>query len=177
MVVLSKLFNFEMVVIEEMQQIVLCYWFYVVCIVFERREEWMIEGGLEVVCEENWLVYYIVFLCDVGCCVLIFIVVDQKQIEVVYCIGVEVIELYIGVYCDFYVEGEFVKCDDELVCLIDMVSFVYSFGFEVYVGYGLMYDIVKLIVVLLEIMELNIGYFLIGEVIFCGFVLVIMEMC
>ena len=176
MAALSKPLNFEMAATEEMQQIALRHRPHAVCIVPERREERTTEGGLEVAREENRLAHYIAPLRDAGCRVSIFIAADQKQIEAAHRIGAEVIELHTGAYCDFHAEGEFVKRDDELARLTDMASFAHSLGLEVHAGHGLTYDTVKPIAALPEIMELNIGHFLIGEAIFRGLAPAITEM-
>jgi pyridoxine 5-phosphate synthase len=176
MAALSKPLNFEMAATEEMQQIALRHRPHAVCIVPERREERTTEGGLEVAREENRLAHYIAPLRDAGCRVSIFIAADQKQIEAAHRIGAEVIELHTGAYCDFHAEGEFGKRDDELARLTDMASFAHSLGLEVHAGHGLTYDTVKPIAALPEIMELNIGHFLIGESIFRGLAPAITEM-
>lgn len=176
MAALSKPLNFEMAATEEMQQIALRHRPHAVCIVPERREERTTEGGLEVAREENRLAHYIAPLRDAGCRVSIFIAADQKQIEAAHRIGAEVIELHTGAYCDFHAEGEFGKRDDELARLTDMASFAHSLGLEVHAGHGLTYDTVKPIAALPEIMELNIGHFLIGEAIFRGLAPAITEM-
>jgi pyridoxine 5-phosphate synthase len=49
-----------------------------------------------------------------------------------------------------------------------MASFAHSLGLEVHAGHGLTYDTVTPIAELPEIVELNIGHFLIGESIFTG---------
>ena len=49
-----------------------------------------------------------------------------------------------------------------------MASFAHSLGLEVHAGHGLTYDTVTPIADLSEIVELNIGHFLIGESIFTG---------
>jgi len=41
-------------------------------------------------------------------------------------------------------------------------------GLEVHAGHGLAYDTVKPVAALPQVVELNIGHFLIGEAIFCG---------
>ena len=176
MAALRKPLNFEMAATEEMQQIALRHRPHAVCIVPERREERTTEGGLEVAREENRLAHYIAPLRDAGCRVSIFIAADQKQIEAAHRIGAEVIELHTGAYCDFHAEGEFGKRDDELARLTDMASFAHSLGLEVHAGHGLTYDTVKPIAALPEIMELNIGHFLIGESIFRGLAPAITEM-
>lgn len=168
--------NFEMAATEEMQKIALRHKPHAVCIVPEKREERTTEGGLEVSREENKLAHYIAPLRDAGCRVSIFIAADQKQIEAANRIGAQVIELHTGAYCDFHAEGRFEERDAELVRLREMSTFAHSLGLEVHAGHGLTYDTVQPIAAFPEVMELNIGHFLIGEAIFAGLDPAIREM-
>lgn len=176
MEVLSVPLNFEMAATEEMQKIALRHKPHAVCIVPEKREERTTEGGLEVAREENRLAHYIAPLRDAGCRVSIFIAADRAQIEAAHRIGAEVIELHTGAYCDAHAEGRFDERDRELVALRDMSAFARSLGLEVHAGHGLTYDTVKPIAAFPEVMELNIGHFLIGEAIFRGLTPAIEEM-
>ena len=126
------------------------------------------KAGLEVAREENHLAHFIAPLADVGCRVSIFIAADQAQIEAAARIGAAVVELHTGAYCDFHAEGAFDKRDVELQRLREMATFAHELGLEVHAGHGLTYDTVAPIAALPEIVELNIGHFLIGEAIFMG---------
>ncbi|WP_204113008.1 pyridoxine 5'-phosphate synthase [Shimia biformata] len=173
---LSVPLNFEMAATEEMQAIALRHKPHAVCIVPEKREEKTTEGGLEVAREENRLAHFIAPLRDAGCRVSIFIAADRAQIEAANRIGAQVIELHTGAYCDAHAEGRFDERDAELGRLREMSSFAHSLGLEVHAGHGLTYDTVKPIAAFPEVMELNIGHFLIGEAIFRGLDPAIREM-
>ncbi len=160
--------NFEMAATPEMQAIALRHKPHAVCIVPEKREEKTTEGGLEVAREENSLAHFIAPLADAGCRVSIFIAADRKQIEAAHRIGAAVIELHTGAYCDAHAEGRFSDRDVELQKLREMSAFAHSLGLEVHAGHGLTYDTVKPVAAFPEVMELNIGHFLIGESIFLG---------
>lgn len=168
--------NFEMAATDEMQAIALRHKPHAVCIVPEKREEKTTEGGLEVAREENRLAHFIAPLRDAGCRVSIFIAADRPQIEAAHRIGAEVIELHTGAYCDFHAEGKFDERDKELERLAEMSAFAQSLGLEVHAGHGLTYDTVQPIAALPEVMELNIGHFLMGESMFVGMELAIKEM-
>lgn len=168
MAALSGPLNFEMAATEEMQAIALRHKPHAVCIVPEKREERTTEGGLEVAREENALAHYIAPLRDAGCRVSIFIAADQRQIEAANRIGAEVIELHTGAYCDAHAEGRFDARDEELRKLTDMAAFADDLGLEVHAGHGLTYDCVSPVAALPQVMELNIGHFIIGEAIFRG---------
>ena len=58
--------------------------------------------------------------------------------------------------------------DTELSRLKEMATLAYSLGLEVHAGHGLTYETVTPIAQLPEVVELNIGHFLIGESIFTG---------
>lgn len=160
--------NFEMAATQEMQAIALRHKPHAVCLVPERREERTTEGGLEVAREENQLAHFIAPLRDVGCRVSIFIAADQRQIEAAHRIGAEVIELHTGAYCDAHAEGDNETRDAELAKLAAMASFGHSLGLEVHAGHGLTFDTVQPVAALPEVVELNIGHFLVGEAIFIG---------
>ncbi|MEZ5676520.1 pyridoxine 5'-phosphate synthase [Thalassovita litoralis] len=174
--VLSIPLNFEMAATQEMQQIALRHKPHAVCIVPEKREERTTEGGLEVAREENKLAHFIAPLREAGCRVSIFIAADQKQIDAAARIGAQVIELHTGAYCDAHAEGRFEARDAELVSLRDMSAYANSLGLEVHAGHGLTYDTVQPIAAFPEVMELNIGHFIIGEAIFRGLTPTIHEM-
>ena len=160
--------NFEMAATPEMQAIALRHKPHAVCIVPEKREERTTEGGLEVAREENALAHYIAPLREAGCRVSIFIAADQRQIEAAARIGAQVIELHTGAYCDAHSDGDFAARDVELERMREMSTYAHSLGLEVHAGHGLTYDTVKPVAAFPEVMELNIGHFLIGEAIFRG---------
>ncbi|TKZ21057.1 pyridoxine 5'-phosphate synthase [Shimia litoralis] len=173
---LSVPLNFEMAATDEMQEIALRHKPHAVCIVPEKREERTTEGGLDVVRDEDKLAAYIAPLREAGSRVSIFIGADQAQIQAAHRIGADIIELHTGAYCDFHAEGDVDKRDAELRQVTEMATYAHSLGLEVHAGHGLTFDTVQPIAALPEIMELNIGHFLIGEAIFSGLEPAIQEM-
>ncbi len=168
--------NFEMAATEEMQAIALRHKPHAVCIVPEKREERTTEGGLEVARDENRLAHFIAPLRDAGCRVSIFIAADRRQIEAAHRIGAEVVELHTGAYCDLHSEDNSNQRDEELGRLTEMATFADGLGLEVHAGHGLTYDTVGPVAALPELVELNIGHFLVGEAIFLGLEASILEM-
>ena len=168
--------NFEMAATEEMQKIALRHKPHAVCIVPEKREEKTTEGGLDVAGDDNRLAGFVSPLVDIGCRVSMFIDADARQVEASKRIGAAVVELHTGAYCDLHYEGRFQERDAELKRLSDMATYAYSLGLEVHAGHGLTYDTVTPIAALTEVMELNIGHFLMGEAMFVGLEASIAEM-
>ncbi|MGR3492783.1 MAG: pyridoxine 5'-phosphate synthase [Shimia sp.] len=174
--VLTVPLNFEMAATEEMQQIALRHRPHAVCIVPEKREERTTEGGLDVARDENRLAHFIAPLRENGSRVSIFIAADRAQIEAAARIGAQVVELHSGAYCDAHADADFATRDAELAAITDMAAFAADKGLEVHVGHGLTYECVPPIAALPQVVELNIGHFLIGEAIFRGLGPAIQEM-
>lgn len=168
--------NFEMAATAEMQAIALRHRPHAACIVPEKREERTTEGGLDVAGDETRLAGFIAPLREAGCCVSLFIGHEPRQIEAAARIGAAVVELHTGAYCDFHAEGDFARCDAELEALREGAALAHSLGLEVHAGHGLTYDTVQPVAAMPEVVELNIGHFLIGESIFRGLGPAIAEM-
>lgn len=176
MAALTKPLNFEMAATAEMQAIALRHRPHAVCIVPEKREERTTEGGLDVAADSARLTDYIAPLREAGCRVSMFIGHDPRQIEASARIGAAVVELHTGHYCDLHAEGRFAERDAELAALAEGARLAHSLGLEVHAGHGLTYDTVAPVAFFPEVMELNIGHFLIGEAIFAGLGAAIAEM-
>ncbi|WP_370229116.1 pyridoxine 5'-phosphate synthase [Cognatishimia sp.] len=168
--------NFEMAATEEMQSIALRHKPHAVCIVPEKREEKTTEGGLDVAGDDNRLAKFVAPLVDIGSRVSMFIDANAKQVEASKRIGAAVVELHTGAYCDLHYEGRFQDRDEELKRLTEAARYAHSLGLEVHAGHGLTYDTVSPIAALPEVMELNIGHFLMGEAMFVGLEASIAEM-
>lgn len=160
--------NFEMAATDEMQRIALDHKPHAACIVPERREERTTEGGLEVAADQNRLTDFILPLKEAGIRVSMFIAPDPAQIEASARIGAPVIELHTGAYCDFHAEGKTAERDAELERLVAGAKLGAELGLEIHMGHGLTYDNLAPIAAMPEVMELNIGHFLIGEAVFLG---------
>ncbi len=165
---LSVPLNFEMAATDEMQAIALKHRPHAVCIVPEKREERTTEGGLDVAANDNRLAHFITPLREAGCRISIFLAADRRQIEAAHRIGAPVIELHTGAYCDAHNEGRFADRDVELERLREMSAYAHSLGLEVHAGHGLTFETAAPVAAFPEVMELNIGHFLVGEAIFPG---------
>ncbi len=160
--------NFECAATSEMQALALRHKPHAVCLVPEKREERTTEGGLDVAGDENRLGDFIAPLREAGIRVSMFIGHEQRQIDSSARIGAAVVELHAGHYCDLHEDGRFDERDAELAALQRGAAYAHSLGLEVHVGHGLTFDNVGPIAAIPQVMELNIGHFLIGEAIFLG---------
>src|SRR5246127_4700581 len=165
---ISKPLNFEMAATEDMLRISLATRPHAVCLVPERREELTTEGGLDVVGQHNALAPFIARLGDAGIRVSLFIAADPAQIEMAAKLRAPVIEIHTGGWCDAVVGGREGKAEAEWQRIVAGARLARSAGLEVHAGHGLDYETAETIAGLPEIVELNIGYFMIGGAIFVG---------
>ena len=126
--------------------------------------------------DEARLAHFIAPLSAAGCRVSMFVGHEAAQIEASARIGAAVVELHTGAYCDYHYEGNFAKRDAELAALIEGATLAHSLGLEVHAGHGLTFETVKPIAAIPEVMELNIGHFLMAESLFIGMEAAILQM-
>ncbi|RZJ43910.1 MAG: pyridoxine 5'-phosphate synthase [Brevundimonas sp.] len=160
--------NLEMAVTQEMLAIALHHRPHAVCLVPEKREERTTEGGLDVVGGHNWITPFVAQLNDSGARVSLFIGAAPEQIDAAHRTGAAVVELHTGAYCDAVREGREEEAAKELAALRAGAARAAALGLEVHAGHGIDYDTVTPVAEIPEVMELNIGHFLIGEAIFVG---------
>ncbi|WFU28652.1 pyridoxine 5'-phosphate synthase [Bradyrhizobium sp. CB1717] len=165
---ISKPLNFEMAATDDMMRISLATKPHAVCLVPERRQEVTTEGGLDVVGQHNALAPYIARLSDAGIRVSLFIAADPAQIEMAARLRAPVIEIHTGAWCDAVVDGHADKAAAEWQRILAGAKLAKAAGLEVHAGHGLDYATAETIAALPEIMELNIGYYMIGEALFVG---------
>ena len=160
--------NLEMAVTQEMLAIALHHRPHAVCLVPEKREERTTEGGLDVVGGHNWITPMVGRLKEGGSRVSLFIGADPAQIDAAHRTGAAVVELHTGAYCDAVREDRPEVAAAELAALTAGAARAHALGLEVHAGHGIDYDTVAAVASIPQIMELNIGHFLIGEAIFVG---------
>jgi pyridoxine 5-phosphate synthase len=165
---ISKPLNFEMAATEDMLRISLATKPHAVCLVPERREELTTEGGLDVVGQHNTLKPFIARLNDAGVRVSLFIAAEPAQIEMAAELRAPVIEIHTGAWCDAVVDGHAIKAEAEWRRIAAGAALARSAGLEVHAGHGLDYVTAEKIAGLPEIIELNIGYYMMGEALFVG---------
>ncbi|WP_309663956.1 pyridoxine 5'-phosphate synthase [Tabrizicola sp.] len=168
MAAISIPLNFECAATADMQALALRYKPHAVCLVPEKREERTTEGGLDVASDETRLAEFIAPLRAAGARVSMFISHDPRQIEASARIGAAVVELHTGLYSELLADGHVEPAQRELAALRRGAQLAHAAGLEVHAGHGLTYENVGPIVAIPEVVELNIGHFLIGEAIFRG---------
>jgi pyridoxine 5-phosphate synthase len=160
--------NLEMACTEEMLAMALAAHPNAACLVPERREEQTTEGGLDVASLHNTVAPYVARLRDAGIRVSLFIDPHPVQIAVAQALGAPVVELHTGAYCEAVARGDLIRAETELRLIRDAAVEGTLRGIEVHAGHGITFDTVKPVAAIPEIVELNIGHFLVGEAIFIG---------
>jgi pyridoxine 5-phosphate synthase len=162
---LSIPLNLEMAATEEMLEIALRHRPFAACIVPEKREERTTEGGLDAAGQHNHLAYFVGAMGAANIRVSLFIEPDPAQIEAAIRLKAPVVELHTGRYAEL--EGEARAA--ELRRIADAAALAAKNGIEPHAGHGLTFANVQPIAAIPQLKELNIGHFLVGEAIFCGF--------
>lgn len=160
--------NLEMAATPEMLEIALRHKPHAVCLVPEKREERTTEGGLDIAAGHNHIAPYVRQLAEAGIRVSLFIEADPVQIAVAEALGASVVELHTGAYCEAAIAGDREAVAQHLHRLQLAATDGHARGLEIHAGHGLTYDTVKPVAAIPELLELNIGHFLIGEAIFRG---------
>lgn len=165
---LTRPLNLEMAATPEMLAIALRHVPNACCLVPEKREERTTEGGLDVVAAESTLQRYVHDLKAAGIRVSLFIEPDARAIEVSARLGADIVELHTGSTCERALDNDGSGMAREVTRLQQAATLAASAGLEVHAGHGLTYNTVAAVARMAEVMELNIGHFIIGEAIFGG---------
>lgn len=165
---ISKPLNFEMAATDDMIRIALGVKPHAVCLVPERREELTTEGGLDVVGQQASLGPAIARFNDAGIRTSLFIAADPAQIEMAAKLKAPAIEIHTGAWCDAITDGDAAKANTEWQRIFTGAALARSAGLEVHAGHGLDYATAETISELPQIVELNIGFYMIGEALFVG---------
>ncbi len=160
--------NLEMAATDEMLKIALearpgwC------CLVPENREERTTEGGLNVTGNTNWLRTVVASLKQAGISVSLFIEPDAQQIDAARDLGAAAVELHTGAWSNAIEAGNRDESNRLLAALQNAAGAAARAGIEVHAGHGLSFANVGPVAAIPEIVELQIGHFLIGEAVFVG---------
>ncbi len=173
---IKKPLNLEMAATAEMVGIAKRVRPHAACIVPERRAERTTEGGLDAAGQCEALRAAVGELTACGIRVSLFIAAEPAQIDAARAIGAPVIEIHTGAWCDAAAAGDDAAAAAEFDRIVRGAARAKSFGLEVHAGHGLDFATAETIAALPEIVELNIGHFLIGEAIFDGLSAVVRAM-
>ena len=165
---ITKPLNLEMAATPEMVGIAKKTRPHAACIVPERRAERTTEGGLDAAGQREALQAAVGELAASGIRVSLFIAAEPAQIEAARAIGAPVIEIHTGAWCDAVAAGNAAGAAPEFDRIVRGAALAKSIGLEVHAGHGLDFATAERIAALPEVVELNIGHFLIGEAIFDG---------
>jgi pyridoxine 5-phosphate synthase len=165
---IAKPLNLEMAATSEMVAIALRTKPNAACLVPERRAERTTEGGLDVVGGRAELKPRISEMRAANIRVSLFIAPEPAQIKEAAAIGAPVIEIHTGAWCHALADGDQAHADAEWRRIRAGAQLANSLGLEVHAGHGLDYASAETIAGLPDIVELNIGHFLVGEAVFVG---------
>lgn len=157
--------NMEMAVTDEMVAIAVKLKPSACCLVPEKREELTTEGGLDVVANFSRIQLAYKKLAAAGIEVSLFVDPNEAQIDAAVKIGVPVIELHTGQYAKAQQLGQ---QSQELLRIQQAARHAHAAGLQVNAGHGLDGHNVRAICEIPEIVELNIGYSIIAQALFCG---------
>lgn len=174
--------NLEMAATEEMLAIALDVGPDMVTLVPEKREEQTTEGGLAVRENLDTLGSYIERLRACGAYISLFIDPATEQIQASHELGVDIIELHTGDYCE--AKPHFTNrhrpspfdADRELVKITEASRLAHQLGLVVAAGHGLDYKNVLAVAAIPEIEEFNIGHSIVSRAVLVGFERAVREM-
>ena len=117
---------------------------------------------------ENHLRHYVEALKGAGIRVSLFIEPDARRSQASARLGAQVVELHTGAYCERALADDAAGMARELARIEARCRAAAAAGLEVHAGHGLTFNTVAAVARIPEIVELNIGHFLVGEAIFTG---------
>jgi len=166
--------NLEIGASSEMVKIAIKYKPKCICIVPEKRQEITTEGGLDVINNFDKLKKILNSLSNYNINIAIFIDPDKDQLIATKKLGVKTIEFHTGSYANAFLKKNNVEL--ELKKITQSAAFAKKLGFNCHAGHGLTYDNVSAIASINDIVELNIGHFIIANSIFDGLENTILKM-
>jgi pyridoxine 5-phosphate synthase len=165
---ISKPLNLEMAATPEMVAIAVRTRPHAACLVPERREERTTEGGLDASAQHKVLAPVVAELAAAGIRVSLFIAPERAQIEAAAALSAPVVELHTGAWCHALADGRSALAEAEFRRIREGAALGRDLGLEMHAGHGLDNDTAEAIATLPEIVELNIGHFLVANAVFAG---------
>jgi pyridoxine 5-phosphate synthase len=157
--------NLEMAATPEMLAIALRLHPNAVCLVPEKRTEVTTEGGLNVAGQLKILKPFLATLRNAGIRTSLFTDADMQQLQAAREAGADIVELHTGAYAD---ASDAHARSQELSRLQVAAKSTPSLGLECHAGHGLNFENVGPIAAMGNVVELNIGHFLMGEAMLVG---------
>lgn len=174
--------NLEMGATEEMLEIAKEIEPDMVTLVPERRQERTTEGGLDAAGNKGRLHDYLEELSDSGAHLSLFIDPDPDQIAASAKLGVDIVELHTGDYCEASAEftnenrpSEFDR-GEQLKRLREGARIAESLELTVAAGHGLDYKNVLDVAAIPQFEEFNIGHSIVSRAVLVGFERAVREM-
>jgi pyridoxine 5-phosphate synthase len=165
---IKKPLNLEMAATREMIEIACTVRPHAACLVPERRQERTTEGGLDVVGNRDALHEAVLRLAEADIRVSLFIAPDPEQIDAAAVVGAPVIEIHTGAWCEALAARDGAVAAGEFTRIARGAALAADAGLEVHAGHGLDFISAEEIATVPQIVELNIGHFLISDAIFEG---------
>ena len=137
-----------------------------VCFVPENRQEITTEGGLDVKKNFNHLKQMIDPMLKTDIKISLFIDPSEEQIYATKDLGVNTIELHTGAYANAFEKN--IDLEFELNRLQSSAMLAEDLSLDCHAGHGLNFENVVSIAKIKNILELNIGHFIIADSIFNG---------
>ena len=145
-----------------------------ICFVPEKRQEITTEGGLDVIKNYDNLKKSIKMLSNTDINIALFIDPDKDQLVATNKLGVKTIEFHTGSYANAFAKK--INVENELNKMRESTVFAKNIGLNCHAGHGLTFENVSSIVSIKDIVELNIGHFIIANSIFNGLANSILKM-
>ncbi len=164
--------NFECAATDEMLEVALEVLPASCCLVPEKRAELTTEGGLNVIKNFKVLKEFSREILRKNIAPSFFIDADIEQLNASKEAGAKIVEFHTGSYCNK--KGREQKSELEKIRRACLEA--EKLGIICHAGHGLNYDTIPAIVKIPQIMELNIGHFIVGEAVFEGLENVIKKM-
>ena len=160
--------NFEIAATDEMIEIASRIRPHAACLVPEKRSERTTEGGLDIIGRHSHLAPVVRRLTDEGIRVSLFVEPETEVMEAARSLEAPVVELHSGAFCEAFLAGDEALTERELSRLRRAAEHGAAIGLEVHAGHGLTFDTARMVAAIPQIVELNIGHFLICEAVFMG---------
>lgn len=164
--------NLEMASVPEIVELALDVKPEEVCLVPEKRQELTTEGGLDVLGQYEMLCPTVERLLGAGIEVSLFVEPDVTTLEACRQMGVSIVELHTGSYCDADVNDQ----PAWLEKLITGAETAHELGLQVNAGHGITADNIGGILCVPHLEMLNIGHSIVSRSVFLGMEAAVKEM-